>query len=166
VSAYIVSKEHIDAIVSAALVCAQDSGGSFRWYVEGDNHSHELTYTDTERATEVGAMLWAENLASINARYVDTIEHPENCPGPNDFEGISSVDLYRFKRTPRLDPVVILKAINCYTYQSCEHEGWKSSQSKTFCDALTAHVISMLPGYDEAPWSLDTDRIKELATWA
>jgi hypothetical protein len=165
-SAWIVSKEHIDALVSAALVCAQENGSSFRWYDADDNHSHELTYTDTVRANQVGRMLWAENLASINARYIDTIDHPENCPGPNDFNGIETVGDYVFKRTPRIPPVAILKAISCYEYQSCEHEEWKTSQAHEFCATLRDHVINLLPGYDEAPWGLDADDIKELAAWA
>ena len=165
-SAWIVSKEHIDALVSAALVVAQENRSSFRWADADGNHSHELTYTDTERATQVGKMLWAENLASINARYVDTIDHPENCPGPNDFEGVSTVDKYRFTRTPRIPPVAILKAISCYEYQSCEHDEWKTSQALQFCESLTGSMIGLLPGYDEAPWGLDSDDIKELAAWA
>jgi len=165
-SAWIVNKVHIDAMVSAALVCAQENRSSFRWYDADGNHSHELTYTDTERATQVGQMLWAENLASINARYVDTLDHPENCPGPVGFEGVLSVDKYRFTRTPRIPPVAILKAISCYEYQSCEHEGWKTSQAYQFCASLRDHVINMLPGYDDAPWGLDADDIKELAAWA
>lgn len=165
-SAWIVSKEHIDALVSAALVVAQEDRSSFRWYDADGNHSHELTYTDTVRANQVGRMLWAENLASINARYTDTIEHPENCPGPNDFNGIETVADYTFKRTPRIPPVAILKAINCYEYQTCEHEGWPTSQAKAFCDSLTASVINSLPGYDESPWGIDASNLKELATWA
>ena len=165
-SAWIVSKEHIDAMVSAALVCAQENRSSFRWYDADGNHSHELTYTDTEKATKVGAMLWAENLASINARYTDTIDHPENCPGPVGFNGVSSVANYTLKRTPRIPPVAILKAISCYEYQSCEHAGWKTSQAYQFCASLRDHMISMLPGYDEAPWGLDADEIKELTKFA
>ena len=165
-SAWIVSKEHIDALVSAALVCAQENRSSFRWYDADGNHSHELTYTETMWASEVGMMLWGENLASINARYPDTIEDESACPGPCDFAGSMTVAGYRFKRTPRIPPVAILKAIACYEYQSCEHEGWKTSEAKAFCAALTDHVINLLPGYDEAPWGLDADDIKDLAAWA
>jgi len=165
-SAWIVDKKHIDALVSAALVCAQHDRSSFRWYDADGNHSHELSYTDTERATQVGKMLWAWNLASINARYVDTIEHPENCPGPVGFKGISTVDQYRFVRTPLIPPVAVLKAIACYEYQSCECEEWEISEAKAFCASLRNRVISMLPGYNESPWGLDSANIKDLAAWA
>ena len=157
-SAWIVSKSHIDALVSAALVAARENGSSFRWYDSDGNHSHEITYTDTIRASEVGMMLWGENLASINARYPDTIEDESACPGPCDFEGSISVAGYRFTRTPRLEPVVILKGVSCYEYQSCEHEGWKSSEAKAFCAALTDSMIALLPGYEEAPWGIENVR--------
>jgi hypothetical protein len=152
-SAWIVSKAHIDALVSAAMFAARDNGGSFRWY--DTNGGHEITYTETMKASEIGMMLWGENLASINSRYPDTIEYETACPGPCDFEGSISVAGYSFKRTPRLAAVVILKQIACYEYQSCEHEGWKTSQAKAFCDSLTASMINSLPGYNDAPWGLD-----------
>jgi hypothetical protein len=155
-SVYIVSKAHIDALVSAAMA----QGDTFCWYDADGDHSHELTYTDTVHATKVGAMLWGENLKSINARYVNTVDNPLACPGPADFEGRATIDRYVFKRTNKLTPVQILKAIDCYEYQSCEHAGWKTSEAHQFCRALEARMISSLPGYKDAPWGLDEDDVR------
>jgi hypothetical protein len=155
-SAWIVSKAHIDALVSAAMA----QGDTFYWYDADGNHSHELTYTDTERANQVGRMLWAENLASINALYVDTVENPGNCPGPVSFNGPETVEVYKFVRTHKLTPVQILKAIDCYEYQSCEHAGWKTSEAHQFCEALEVRMVSSLPGYNEARWGLDEDDVR------
>ena len=156
-SAWIVSKAHIDALVSAAMT---SKGNPFRWYDADGNHSHELTCMDTEKATKVGQMLWSENLASINARYVDTIDNPLGCPGPANFEGPASIDAYRFTRTQQLEPVKVIKAIHCYDYQSCEHDGWKASEAHQFCEALEARMVSSLPGYNEAPWGLDEEDVR------
>jgi hypothetical protein len=49
---------------------------------------------------------------------------------------------------------VVLKAIDCYRYQSCEHPGWASSEAQQFCLALQALAINHLPGYDQAPWDI------------
>lgn len=49
-----------------------------------------------------------------------------------------------------------LKAINCYTYQACEHEGWAKSRAKALCDAAEAFLSEKLarchPAYDQAEW--------------
>lgn len=165
-SAWIVSKAHIDALVSAAGQIdygAHSSGLS--WYHR--DQRHEMTYTDTETASAVGAMLWAENLRSINYRYPDTVSDETNIPGPSDFAGHASIDAYTFKRTNRLEPVAILKAIACYEYQTCEHPGWKTSESYAFCDALRHKMIGQLARYDEAPWGLEEDDVRGLVLeWA
>src|ERR1035437_1272028 len=153
-SAWIVSKAHIDALVNAAgSVDFQNHSSGMSWW-NGDER-HEMTYSDRVRASEVGMMLWATNLESINARYPDTIEDESGCPGPNDFEGSVSVAEYRFTPTRDLEPEVILKAISCYEYQSCEHEGWKTSEAKSFCEALEHKMIGRLPAYNLAPWGLE-----------
>ena len=48
----------------------------------------------------------------------------------------------------------MLGAINCYEYQACEHPGWKASEARSFCEALTARMIHMLPGYGNGPWEV------------
>ena len=58
-------------------------------------------------------------------------------------------------RTRMPSPVAVLKAISCYEYQSCEHPGWHTSEARQFCSVLRDHMISMLPGYDDAQWEID-----------
>ena len=167
-SAYIVSKAHIDALITAAgsvNYAEHDSGLS--WYVRnaakpGGYDHHELSYSDRERASEVGAMLWAENLTSINYRYPDTIEDMSNCPGPVGF-GLETVDEYTFRPTARLSVVTVLKAIACYEYQTCEHPTWKDSEAYAFCQELKEKMIRQLPGYDDAPWGLRDEHVKAFA---
>jgi hypothetical protein len=48
----------------------------------------------------------------------------------------------------------LLNALHAYTYQSCEHNGWETSQAKAFCDALRDRLISTLPGYNDGPWTI------------
>jgi hypothetical protein len=158
-SAFVVNKAHIDALVTAAAeVRNHDSG--MRWFAaEGNFARHELTYSDTDRLSEVGMMLWAENVASVEARYPDTLETGDY-PGPASFERESAA-LYRFDRTEVLAPVVILKALDCYEYQSCEHEGWYASEARQFALALRDKMIHALPGYDNGPgWELDEAQVR------
>ena len=161
-SAFMVDKVHIDALVTAAMELVpgeHDSG--LRWYVDdaskpGGYELKELHLLDSTRASEVGQMLWAENLASIHARYPDTEETDSNYPGPADFES-SEVARYVWQSVPGIiDPLAVIDALSCYEYQSCEHEGWKTSEAKVFCDALQSKMIRQLPR-KQSVWSI-TDR--------
>lgn len=152
-SAFVVGTDHIDAMLTAGLTLARPYG-PMRWYLpeppgpacyqEGEpwgpaagawarEYRRELT---KETANEVGAMLLLENLHSVNHRYTEAEAPPA----------------YRFRPLPgHPDPVVVLKAIDCYEYQSCEHPGWKTSEAYAFCDALRRTCIASLAGYDTAP---------------
>jgi hypothetical protein len=157
-SAFMVDTVHIDAMLTAGLHLPARRQSRLTWYwpdldaatdrgiwtaaelmVHADQRRHELT---TDTAGRVGAMLLAENRRSVDHRYDEQeLEEP-----------------YLFTRlagTP--DPVVVLKAIDCYEYQSCEHPGWRFSEAQPFCQALRALTIGHLPGYDRAPWEI-TDR--------
>lgn len=127
-SAFMVSREHIRYLVSAAKLYGMAAA---------------------ENPTALGQMLWDENLKSIHARYPDTIGNPPNMPGPigEDFK-------YIHQTVSRIDPVQVLKAIQCLEYQSCEHEGWKQSRAKQVLDGLMHHTIDKLPGYDKAQWEI------------
>lgn len=98
----------------------------------------------TTTASQVGAMLLAENRASVNHRY-------------NEEEIEDFYTFHALSGTP--DPVVILAAISCYEYQSCEHPGWTTSEAHAFCEALRSLMIHRLPGYNEAPGEITDRRI-------
>jgi len=161
-SAYNVSKSHIDALVNAAgSVVFDDHNSGMSWYHEGERY--EVTYGDRVLSSHVGQMLWAANLKSINVRYPDTIDMPTNCPGPNDFEGAETVEAYTFSPTPRLSPVAILKAIDCYVYQSCEDPEFYASKAFSFCAALRGKMTRQLPGYSDAPWEIRDEHIRQFS---
>jgi hypothetical protein len=164
-SAFMVGKTHIDAMVTAAadIVHGHHDSGLRWWKTERyTGEWGEVGYSDRDQQSATGMMLWAENLASIHARYPDTLEGGMY-PGPADFTA-DDVLAYRFTRVSgRIDPVAILKAIACYEYQSCEHEGWLASEARQFCIALQHKMICALPGYVTAPWEIDNPRQATLA---
>lgn len=47
-----------------------------------------------------------------------------------------------------------LKILDCYCYQSNEHDGWESSFAKKITDAARSKLIMQLPEYDNAPWGI------------
>ena len=153
-SAFEVDHTHIDVLISAALI--RQHGDTLSWYhgeipqtAPGEalpSHGDYLAALDKTRrevtsdnAGMWGALLTAENRRSVNHRYdEDEIEDP-----------------YEFTRyAGTFSPVAILKAISCYEYQSCEHPEWKTSEAKSFCDALRTHMIHSLAGWDKAAWEV------------
>lgn len=162
-SAFIVAKVHIDALVTAALNRYPGDMGPLSWfsrplspgetavaYEVGEPWGSEAPRISkylrreatSEEADRIGQMLMRENLLSVNHRYRESRT-----------EGI-----YTYEETSmcEVDPMVILKAISCYEYQSCEHPGWEHSEAHDFCRALRLRMIHLLPGYEEAPWEIET----------
>jgi hypothetical protein len=172
-SAYVVDKAHVDALVTAGLVYGRRGGVA--WFdpiVPDGEHDHQpgqpwgSTAVETaerkrreltaETADRVGAMLWSENVRSVAHRYAEA-GAPESwetlcdLPGPADFSPMD-VAAYKHRNGPVLAPVRVLKACDGYEYQSCEHPDWEQSEACAYLDALRRAMIRALPGYDSADW--------------
>ena len=146
-SAYIVDRDHIAYLVAAAQSNQIGSRhGKFGWLCPRLGWRH---FDSNQGAEAVGQMLWDECIKSVSARY----------PGadPQELPGVIGED-YTFHDSDvpimhrPINPVDVLKAISCYDYQSCEHEGWEKSEAHNFCEALHHAAVNALPGYDDAPW--------------
>jgi len=138
-SAFLVGKAHIDALVEAALRHQRirlswfdrdladawtESGCDLaRYHALLNAHRHEATFDQADR---IGRMLWLENLRSVQARYPSDIDG--DLPG-QETRALAMAEYrytppqFRSRRTPPLSAVEVLKAIRCYEYQSCEHAG-------------------------------------------
>ena len=156
-SAYIVSKAHIDALVAVAANGPANRSPKYpgdgwtppMWRLT-DNSQDALNARHNPDL--IGSMLWQENVMSVVHRYPNSLN---DLPGPVDFDA-EMVLTYTSERPARmLTATEALKAIDGYEYQSCEHPEWKDSQARAFCDALRRRLISTLPGYDEAAWEID-----------
>jgi len=156
-SAYIVGREHVDALVATAIFGPEGTGTTLPapvahyWYCVNDPDTGDrLNEQDADR---IGVELWTENLRSIHHRYPDTLEGGEY-PGPLDFTP-SQAHEYVFPVTTRpLTAVEAIKAAHCLDYQSCEHDGWEASWSCRFLNALVGALTTHVPGYDEAAWEV------------
>lgn len=135
-SAWIVSKTHIDALVQAGI---------------------EREMVRPEEADEFGKMLWGENLASIHYRYPDTVENG-GYPGPAGFVA-SDVDAYTYEPLDG-EPGITLKAegvvntaVACYDYQTCEHPEYEGSKAERFALLLMGVTKN---AESDGPWGIDT----------
>lgn len=176
-SAYMVSKRHIDALVTAGLTVPHPSR-PVRWFwpiitlAEREETEHrgnpftgrsvELAQArqhvlSFEEASRVGQFLWSENALSVAYRYNESEEEHESLyefeywQDPTGPRGISV--LGREPYPP--NPLNILHAISGYTYQACEHPGWEWSEAHAYIESLTWAMIHRLPGYEGATRDID-----------
>jgi hypothetical protein len=128
-SAWIVSKKHIDYMVTAVIQA-------------------ELSDKSPD---ELGRMLWRECLLSVACRYPN--DEDGDRPGPVGFRD-SDVLTYTWQETPVLTGGALRTTLACYRYQSCEHPGWKESESCALVEKLIDPVRDV-PMDDETPWGWD-----------
>ena len=127
-SAIIVSSQHIDYLISAAV--------AYR-VIHSISDDLHITRTVLER----------ENARSVGERYGE----------PATAENIPAREVKLLPAT-EIAPVKVLKAIQFYAYQTCESPWWRNEvnmcEAQRFCEALRNEAIRRLPGYDDVPWGL------------
>jgi hypothetical protein len=97
-----------------------------------------LGWTD---ANQIGEMLHAENVKSVNYRYGETTE--------------PDVAMCEWAAFHPFSQVQIIKAARCLHYQSCEHPGWETSDACRLLEAIIGDDTTRnLPGYDGADWEI------------
>ena len=166
-SAYLVSRATIDALVAGAKA---QGPGTYFWYAgeaalscEFANFASDDEADDNQRFNEdtLGRMLWTENLISINARYPDTVDHPEAVPGSLEGDDVAGYTYGPGIKVVNLDPLGVLGVIRGYQYQACEHQGWRNSIAKAFVNDLEARIVRKLIDLSGAnPWTIDS--LKEI----
>lgn len=89
---------------------------------------------------DAAQLLYDENCKSLAARYGD-----EATPIfiPTNY-------------VPTIDNIFVLaKQVDCYSYQSCEHDEWEASRAYKMCETIKYYLFSNHPDYDVAPWGID-----------
>lgn len=144
-SAYVVSKETIDVIVTYAM----------KWemnhviVMDRENSKFDAPVLSVVEMTpdELGQWLWKANLESVVARYGDI----DDLPGSTyDFE--YEFNGHQIDHTN--DAAAMAKIIHHYCYQSCETPTWYLSDQRMFCNELLSTAFRDLEGYEEAPWGI------------
>lgn len=128
-SAFICSDKHINSIVRFARktnVVVYSGNPSFRWCVKG-------------RKQDTASMLHAENVKSVNYRYLQDAQEVAIVYGPS---------------APELRPIEVIKAIDCLDYQSCGHPDWESSVANKLLKEIQSKAVTLLPGYESARWEI------------
>jgi hypothetical protein len=112
--------------------------GVLRW-ADKYNRCQEL---QPETRDQVGQMLVDANTASVNDRYDE-----------------NNVYVYSYSPPKHIQwqTVELLKAIDCFEYQSCETGDWVGSEAYNFCDSLRGRLIGTLPDYSDSAWGITAD---------
>ena len=150
-SAFVVSKSHINAIIQAGLNVQYKP---FSWYDRTEDGELKYYQLTMHNASEVGQMLLDECVHSVSYRYGD--DSIANLPGPSNAEWLLPFEWKSFVKRPTA--LEAIKIIGSYKYQSCEHPEWRISNARAFCNKLIEILVTQLPGYDGAPWTWDDDK--------
>lgn len=158
-SAYICDKNHFVYLVHAAThPRLNPHGGSFSYYhktPEGLAGRTPVPSGDYQAMIDAAAMLLLENITSVSYRYPGD-KSSAKLPGPTGESFDFTPSDFARMQWHRPEPVQVMKAIACLSYQSCEHPGWQTSEAHSFLRALEQCAIRALPGYDDAEWGAPT----------
>lgn len=150
-SAYVVACEHVDVLLAYGLGNIQ----TVRWRHFPGPAALARPELSAVTVDAVGQLLVDENVLSVTHRYPNTVA----LPGPADAYWTVP---YRY-RAPGFvpSPAETLAALEGYEYQACEHPGWETSEAQAVCAALAARAVRDVPGYTEAPWEWNAERVAE-----
>lgn len=136
-SCWIVSPEHIDVLVSGLLL-------------------HRIITPQQVRAVRI--RLVEENAQSYMTRY----SHIPECV--EEALAFRAEQVEQRWRPILVTPPAMLKAVQCYQYQSCEHDTWAISGAREMlaklADKLAAHDET--PAYNAAPWGIDSSNLTQV----
>lgn len=125
-SAYIMNDNEINTIVSYFLD-PNAAYGEGAWLRLGETEWNNL---NRDNAAKVAAILKAENIRSVNAKYGEN-EQPSY--------------VFEYSPTAYKRPVGnIIGALDCYEYQACETSDWHESLAHEIVAGLRKHLLKTL----------------------
>jgi hypothetical protein len=136
VSCFIVSNEHINALV---------------WLV----HNHGATRGAPDR-DRTGRALLDANIRSFANRYWDSRGDAGREAKRVDAAREATVAAYHWEPIARAQLTVVegLKLAQCFAYQSNEWGNWPHSEAFRIIADLKEALICALPDYEQAPWAI------------
>ena len=145
-SAYVVSHNHINSLVRFAYYKSRQ--GSSICLPDG----RRIDPKNVEDLQDAAEILLSQNVHSVQTRYPDTIDNPQNMPGVVAEAGVA----IRFTMMGKmLTAVEALKAIDCYEYQACEDDDYDQTAAHAIIERIKDMAINSLPGYDAASWDIE-----------
>lgn len=129
-AAFTLSNKHISAMLNATFTLRNLN----QYYFDGK--------WKTINFSESGQVLLDQNIRSVNTRY-----------GKNESSKFSYIG-----GSPRLAPAQLIRACDCYAYQSMETEDWEKTEAHAIYNTIREAAISALvDAHHEADniWDID-----------
>jgi|SRR5580704_2747759 hypothetical protein len=134
-SAFIVSHDHIDALITYAI-------NQHLWYY--DREQKQSIQIIAHNATEVGRILYAENIRSVRRRY------KEDFGNDGADYAYTPFNLFATKAASKQ----VVRACYCLDYQSCENDDWEDTQAALILSAIERHAAFNLCE-DDKTWEIN-----------
>lgn len=125
-SAFLVSENHVKAIIVATI----------------DKHS------DMGDMNAKVNILWEENKRSVDIRY----SLRSDMTGDWHELEITEEDIRRLKKITPVEALVLCSSLEYYSWQS---KDWEDTEAFRLLNLAIKDIFKKLPGFKEAPWCID-----------
>lgn len=151
-SEFLLSKTHIDALVTAAVQWSERTG--FAYFHDG--RWRPVTAAD---GTRLGEVLRAANVEVV------TWGDPQVLLDMTEGRGLAP---YSFEPVPgRADPYVVKRLVACYLYQSMsDPDAWHGNEASSFCEDLDLWATALLAKQAGWPHRVGEDDRDIFERWA
>tara|TARA_B100000287_G_scaffold238301_1_gene224160 strand:+ start:111 stop:680 length:570 start_codon:yes stop_codon:yes gene_type:complete len=142
-SAYLTSKKDLSTIAYIwARIFADSKKASFETVVSNKDHAARYLEFNLDIESILFEFLIDANLDSLRARYSDCRELSR---GKLIDSWTSETMEYQDPKLEKISNKDIENIIGSYTYQSCEHEGFKTSYGFRICKMIIDKINEILP---------------------
>lgn len=148
-SAYMVSNDHLDLMVSAGLM-----GVGYEATLDVYHGDRWHNFNRYEHADMVKGLLHEANLDSVNYRYK---EFSTEATRP-----YSGADITPYLGGPVIPWGHVLGALRCFEYQSCEHPEWSESLAKAIVDKIRFKVCQRITEEAGGMWEWNRSNAQEI----
>ena len=134
----------LDQLIRAHAAASDRSGNGWNHY-QADKDARDLIHEHGTPAKAAFALLVAENVRSLEARY------------PTSPEMWSGAELYRFKPSATVQRWMLYAPLghgnlvgmaSSYAYQACEHNGWERSTAFQLIEQIRSNLLRDLERRD------------------
>lgn len=173
-SAFVVGTDHIDYLVTAIVqwhgLHAVDTlyltdeqaqqvaaaGGDAAAYQYGSGQ----VWKPAHRPDATGRLLLTENIHSVRTRYPN--EPDTDLPGPRPW--VHAAD-YSYRSVPamHLSPAQVIRAVECWQYQTCEYTGATEAPGWLLTDRLYKVAVDRLLDGHDLQWEWDRATARQTA---
>lgn len=153
-SAWVCSKAHIDAMVTACIELGGHGNDhpAITWPGGEDGAWKRLDVIAHITTDEIGTLLRDTIVTGVSHRYPDDDVSKGELPGPSGGEDVWYLKPYKWEKTRALADGEIVALIYAYEYQASEHHEWMNTFGWKFCE----HVKYKLLKRVEAAWEQKT----------